>query len=119
MRVFILDDEPTMLDIIAINFQLSGWEAETSTYDYDPPSGFDAYLIDVGLPRESGIDIARRLITRSPDSTVILFSAYDRDHIETWGGGEFLFISKMTSVQSIPELVEMCVNHERELRGAR
>ena len=118
MNIFILDDEVAMLDIMAINFQLVGWDVTCSPDEYDPPAGFDAYLIDVGLPRKSGIDIAREVIRKSPESTIILFSAYDRDHIETWGGGEFLFISKMTDVKSIPDLVEMCVRHEREVRAS-
>ena len=118
MNVFILDDHAPMLEVLSINFELSGHETTVSTDNYDPPPGFDAYLIDVGLPGENGIDVARRLMGRAPDAFIILFSAYDREHIEAWGGGEFLFISKMTDVCSVPTLVESCVRAEQEARAS-
>ncbi len=49
----------------------------------------DVLLVDVGLPDESGIDVARRVITSHPNVRVVMLSAHDEDELvrDAWEAG--------------------------------
>src|SRR5450432_872216 len=49
----------------------------------------DVLLVDVGLADESGIDVARQVITTHPDVRVVMLSAHDDDELvrDAWEAG--------------------------------
>lgn len=69
----------------------------------------DVVLLDVGLPDVSGLDVARRLLERSPQLAVVMISTHDRADYEelALAGGARGFLSKLDlSGQALGALVE-------------
>jgi DNA-binding response OmpR family regulator len=78
-KILIVDDEPVIADTLVIILSKAGYHAR-STYTAEealelvPAWRPDLALIDVILPRMSGVDLCIRIRTESPDCRVVLFS---------------------------------------------
>jgi len=64
--IFIVDDEPDILDLVSINMTKAGYRAfefenAASLYNKLPKIKPDLIILDLMLPDESGMDICRRL----------------------------------------------------------
>jgi len=96
LRVLVVDDHAvvrtgtrqvleTARDITVVGEAGDGIEALALTGRLEP----DVLLVDVGLRDESGIDVARRVITTHPDVRVVMLSAHDEDELvrDAWEAG--------------------------------
>src|SRR5262249_19296206 len=83
-RVLIVDDNRDGADSLATLLQLLGHEVRT---EYSAEGalahvrGFDPHLVllDIGLPRIDGYEVARRMRTASPTRRLIALSGYGRN----------------------------------------
>ena len=82
--VLVIDDEDLVRDVVARMIEDLGYAAVTAA---DGPTGLaiissthvDAVLVDMTMPRMSGVDVIAALRKLSPALPIVLCSGYDRD----------------------------------------
>ncbi|MDY7105736.1 MAG: response regulator transcription factor [Actinomycetota bacterium] len=70
MTVLVVEDEPSFVDALTVGLQREGFKVEVAVDGYEALERFDAVLpdivlLDVMLPRMSGIDVCRELRQRT------------------------------------------------------
>ena len=81
--LLIVDDDASMRDLLRLTFELqpqfqvvaeaaNGSEAVTAAKEHQP----DAVILDVMMPGTDGLQALPRILDVSPDSKIIVFSAY-------------------------------------------
>ena len=108
IRVMVVDDEPTLAELMASVLRYEGWEVRTAGdglsavrtgREFRP----DAVVLDVMLPDLSGLDVLRRLRTELPRVCVLFLTA--RDSVEdriagiTAGGDDY--VTKPFSLEEV------------------
>src|SRR6476620_5314961 len=85
VRILVVDDEPTLTDLLSMALRYEGCEVRTaatghaavkSAREFQP----DAVVLDVMLPDRDGFEVMRRLRGHSPDVPVLFLTA--RDSVE-------------------------------------
>lgn len=80
-RVLVVDDEANHARVMAIGLRLEGFDVETAI-DADgalgrlADAGFDLAVVDLMMPGTNGIQLARLMRERFPQTRVVLTSAY-------------------------------------------
>jgi DNA-binding response OmpR family regulator len=115
MRVLVIDDEPDVLLLCRVNFELAGHEV------LEAPNGElglelalrerpDVIVLDVMLPVRDGLSILEELLSdlRTAGTPVILLTAKTQmqDRIEGWRAGCSDYVTKPFSPVALAELVE-------------
>ncbi len=83
-RIAVLEDEDTLRDDIlvpglaAFGFEVEGFARSAALYRRLLLTSFDAVVLDVGLPDEDGLSVARHLRAGSPIGIVMLTGCGDR-----------------------------------------
>jgi two-component system, OmpR family, KDP operon response regulator KdpE len=83
-RVLVVDDEPSILRVVAANLRARGYEALTAATGEDALTVVEAQqpdciVLDLGLPDVGGLEVLRRLRAWSTTPVVIL-TAVDDEH---------------------------------------
>lgn len=99
IRVLVVDDEPTLAEVLASVLRYEGWEVQTAgdgssavrtARDFQP----DAVVLDIMLPDFDGLEVLRRLRATSPKVCVLFLTARDavEDRIAgiTAGGDDYV-----------------------------
>ncbi|HEX2101780.1 MAG TPA: PAS domain S-box protein [Candidatus Synoicihabitans sp.] len=80
-RVLIVEDEPALVDLLSMVLQSAGYSVHALTdgaaaLDYVMRGGveFDAVLLDINMPRISGIEVLRVLRRQRPQTPVVVVS---------------------------------------------
>src|SRR5262245_17301791 len=81
-RVLVVDDEPSILRVVAANLRARGYEALTATsgasaLDVAEAQQPDCIVLDLGLPDVGGLEVLRRLRTWASTPVVILTAVDD------------------------------------------
>lgn len=81
-RVFIVDDEESILTLLEYNLEQAGYEVEKSAhgqeaYDYimDDPDRFDFIILDIMLPGIDGTEICRMLRQEKVTTPIMMLTA--------------------------------------------
>jgi nitrogen-specific signal transduction histidine kinase/ActR/RegA family two-component response regulator len=83
-RILFVDDEPTMVELgtrmlsslgYAVTAHLDSTEALAAFQEN--PDGFDLLITDMTMPRLTGQDLARRIMTLKPEMPVVLCTGYN------------------------------------------
>jgi DNA-binding response OmpR family regulator len=80
-RVLVVDDEANHSRVIAIGLRVEGFQVDTAT-DAEGALGllaaepFDLAIVDLMMPGTNGIQLARLVRERHPNTRVVLMSAY-------------------------------------------
>ena len=117
-RVLIVDDEQNVRRTLAVGLRLSGFEVEeaggsdTAMAVLQRDGHFEVALVDLMLPDVNGLDLARWIRGRCPDTVVILMSGYhlSERQIERADAGIAAFLAK-------PFMVDDAVRVCAELLG--
>jgi two-component system OmpR family response regulator len=89
-RVLVVDDEPSLADLLTLAFEYEGWDVRAAANgaealrladEFRP----DAVLLDMMLPDIDGIEVVRRLRAAASDVPVLFLSA--RDDVEDRAAG--------------------------------
>jgi two-component system KDP operon response regulator KdpE len=83
-RVLVVDDEPSIVRVVAANLRAHGYEALTAASGEAALSVIDAHqpdciVLDLGLPGVDGLEVLRRIRTWATMPVVIL-TAVDSEH---------------------------------------
>ena len=82
VRVLVVDDEPTLAELLSMALRYEGWEVRSAgdgmtavrtARDFRP----DAVVLDMMLPDIDGLDVLRRLRSETPDVPVLFLTAKD------------------------------------------
>jgi CheY-like chemotaxis protein len=116
LRILVVDDEENICNYLAELFKLEGWITDIA---YDGYQGvqkaidhkYDAIVMDILMPRMTGIEATREIIRRQPGSKIIVITGapYRKQAQEALEGGAKLFIKKPFSSQVIIEAVRNTV----------
>ena len=108
IRVLVVDDEPSLAELLASVLRYEGWEIQTAAdgagavraaRDFKP----DAVVLDIMLPDFDGLEVLRRLRTTLPQVCVLFLTA--RDAVEdrvagiTAGGDDY--VTKPFSLEEV------------------
>jgi two-component system OmpR family response regulator len=108
-RVLVVDDEPNILDVLAMALRFQGFEVETAATGEQALAAVAAFkpqlmVLDVMLPELEGFEVARRLGASRADVPIIFLTARDAtaDKIRglTVGGDDYV-----TKPFSLEELI--------------
>jgi two-component system response regulator RegX3 len=119
-RVLVVDDEPALLDAVGYALRSEGFEVDTATDGEEAlqrldDEGIELVVLDIMLPRLSGIEVCRRMREAS-DVPIILLSARDAE-VDRVLGLESGADDYVTKPFSMPELLSRvrAVLRRREL----
>ncbi len=108
IRVLVVDDEPSLAEVLSSVLRYEGWEVKTAAdgstavrtaRDFAP----DAVILDVMLPDFDGLEVLRRLRAERPHVCVLFLTA--RDSVEdrivgiTAGGDDY--VTKPFSLEEV------------------
>jgi len=100
-KLLIIDDEPNLLKLLERIFSLEGYEVNTFENANEGLNSIEhntyfTALIDVILPDIKGTELTKMIKERSPDTEVIVMTAYAniKDGVEAIKNGAFDYIEK-------------------------
>lgn len=101
MRLLVVEDDPVLADGLCVGLGACGWTVEPVSRVEDAlaaleSSGFDAMVLDLGLPDGDGLEILRLVRRRDMDVGVVILSARDdsRDRITGLDAGADDYVGK-------------------------
>jgi CheY-like chemotaxis protein len=79
-RIAVVDDDDAMVETLCDILELHGWETVRAkdgmeAVDLVQQSGVGLVLMDVRMPRMNGVDALVEIKRRSPNTSVVLFTA--------------------------------------------
>lgn len=82
MKILIVEDDARLASVIERAVREAGWTAEIAKDGLEgehlaQSGGGDAAILDLGLPRQSGLDLLRRLRARGSTLPVLILTARD------------------------------------------
>jgi two-component system, OmpR family, response regulator len=108
VRVLVVDDEPSLTDLLAMALRYEGWEIRTAA---DGASALraarefrpDAVVLDVMLPDVDGLEVLRRLRADEPDIPVLFLTAKDAvaDRVAGLTAGGDDYVTKPFSLEEV------------------
>jgi DNA-binding NtrC family response regulator len=115
-RILIVDDEATLLDILVEHFINSNYEVETATSGVGALTSIvrarpDLVLLDIKMPRMSGIEVLKEILKIDPTITVIMVSGNIDVAItaEAFRHGAFGFVPKPFDFRYLLHLIAVSV----------
>ncbi|MBS0400030.1 MAG: response regulator transcription factor [Proteobacteria bacterium] len=108
MRILIVEDEAALRQALASAFQMQGFTVTTAA---DGEEGIfagieypiDMAIIDLGLPRMSGLELVKRLREQGKKFPILILTARDRwqDKVEGLGAGADDYVVKPYQIEEI------------------
>jgi two-component system response regulator PilR (NtrC family) len=135
-RILVVDDERSMQEFLEIFFRSEGYEVATAG-DVDTAlvhlenDEFDVVISDIQMPGRSGIDLVHAAFELSPDSVVIMITAFASTEtaITAMKEGAYDYVTKPFKVDELRIVVEKALEKKllssenrrlrRELRSQR
>lgn len=115
-RVLIVDDEPTLADILSEHLTERGYATQTAVHGADaimiashhPP---DVILLDIMMPGIDGVTVLRRMLALNPSVPVIMVTGNGDETVarDALRSGAFDYITKPVDFDRLDEVVSMAV----------
>ena len=82
MRILVAEDDPSLAEGLTRSLRLSGYAVDCVTNGDEADSAlqaneFDLLILDLGLPRRSGLEVLKRLRSRKSATAVLILTARD------------------------------------------
>ncbi len=108
IRVLVVDDEPSLAELLGSVLRYEGWETRTAgtggeavtiARDFQP----DAVILDIMLPDFDGLEVLRRLRAEIPEVCVLFLTARDavEDRIAGITAGGDDYVTKPFSLEEV------------------
>ncbi|BAL85733.1 putative two-component system response regulator [Actinoplanes missouriensis 431] len=108
VRVLVVDDEPTLAELLSMALRYEGWEVKSAgdgmtavrtARDFRP----DAVILDMMLPDIDGLEVLRRLRGETPEVPVLFLTAKDsvEDRITGLTAGGDDYVTKPFSLEEV------------------
>jgi two-component system, OmpR family, KDP operon response regulator KdpE len=124
-RVLVVDDEPSILRVVAANLRARGYEALTAASGEAALTMIegrqpDCIVLDLGLPDVGGLEVLRRLRTWATTPVVILTARDDeRDRATALELGADDYVTKPFAITELLARVRGALGHDRSQRPDR
>jgi DNA-binding response OmpR family regulator len=126
LRIMVIEDYDALRETICNVLQADGHEpcGVSAAEDVDDtPVGYvpDLYIVDINLPDENGISLARRIRRSQPDAGIVIVSARTAlsDRIDGYGSGANLYLTKPIQLDELRAVVggfaQRLANTEQEV----
>ncbi len=120
-KILAIDDEPNIRRLIQNEFQLEGFEVtiakdgEEGLALFDQQT-FDIVLLDIKLPRMSGIEVLRKLKRKSPLTEVFMITGYGdiKTAVESLKLGAREYITKPFKLDELITLVKELIPDQKK-----
>jgi two-component system response regulator HydG len=123
MKVFAVDDEPEMVDLIQLGLKKRGFTVVTFNSGADavaalPEHDVDVVVTDLNMKGMTGLELCQRVVADRPDVPVLVLTAFGS--FETAVGairaGAYDFVTKPVEIEALAIAVRRAGEHRR-LRG--
>jgi two-component system OmpR family response regulator len=108
LRVLVVDDEPTLTDLLSMALRYEGWEVKgagsgAAAVRLAREFGPDAVVLDVMLPDFDGLEVLRRLRAQAPNVPVLFLTARDavEDRVAGLTAGGDDYVTKPFSLEEV------------------
>jgi DNA-binding response OmpR family regulator len=107
MKILLVDDDTDLLDVTAYALRREGFHVIVATdgaqalrrWESDDP---DLVLLDVGMPRMSGLEVCRKIRQTSTTPVIMLTAASDEEHVvQGFRSGADDYVSKPFSPKQL------------------
>lgn len=114
-RVFVVDDDPHLLELLSLNLQADGLDVEPfdrgfAVTDRAAEQAPDVIVLDVMLPDRDGLSVLRELKSdaRTRDIPVVLLTAKatDAEVWEGWVAGADYYITKPFDLDELLRFID-------------
>ncbi len=112
-RLLVVDDEPSMLDMLTLLFADEGYAVETARSAEEArrvlaQGGLDLVLCDIMMPDGNGLDLLREIKASNPEAPVVMMTAYTstKSAIDAMKLGAFDYISKPFDVDELKIVIQ-------------
>ncbi len=113
LSIMVIEDYDALRETICNVLRADGHEpcgVPTAEDVDDTPVGYvtDLYIVDINLPGEDGISLARRIRKSQPDAAIVIVSARTAlsDRIDGYGSGANLYLTKPIQLDELRAVVE-------------
>ncbi|MGQ0468056.1 MAG: response regulator transcription factor [Sporichthyaceae bacterium] len=124
VRVLVVDDEPSLTDLLSMALRYEGWDIKTApdgasaiktAREFRP----DAVVLDVMLPDIDGLELLRRLRSEAPDIPVLFLTAKNdvADRIAGLTAGGDDYVTKPFSLAEVVARLRGLVRRTRVAAG--
>ena len=114
--VLLVDDDPTILRLLEVNFRLEGFDVATASCGQEALEmaldGTDAIVLDVTLPDMDGHDVYRALEQRAGSRTVpvvFLSARVPEDELDRYADAPVRFVSKPFDTEALVRIVRAAI----------
>jgi CheY-like chemotaxis protein len=111
--MLVVDDEENICSYLAELFRLEGWTVDCAYDGYEgvklaTDKQYDLIIMDILMPRMTGIEATREIMKRKPDAKIIVITGapYRKQAEEALNCGAKRFIKKPFSSEKIIEAVK-------------
>ena len=115
VRVLVVDDEPTLAELLSMALRYEGWDVRSAgdgqtavrtAREFRP----DAVVLDMMLPDIDGLEVLRRLRGESPEVPVLFLTAKDsvEDRITGLTAGGDDYVTKPFSLEEVVARLRGC-----------
>ena len=119
-RIFIVDDEESMCNFMAIMLQKEGYEVETSTdgrhaIEQICTGSYDLVITDMMMPDMSGLELLSQVKERKSDQDFIVMTAFAsvESAIEAMKKGASDYVTKPFKLDEIKLTIDKVLSHNR------
>ncbi len=126
-KVLVVDDDPNILRFICATLERAGYQAHGATsaeealiqFTAAAPERFRLVLSDVIMPKTTGVDLARRLLTLDADVRILFMSGQTTSDFTRldFAGNRFEFLSKPFRPEGLLRAVRGAIDRQPEVRG--
>ena len=116
-KILVVDDEPGMRTFLEIILRKEGYSVETAAdgmkaLDNINNNVFDLTILDILMPVMNGIEVLKRIIEKSPETTVIIITAFASHEtaIEAMKLGAYDYITKPFKIDEIKLVIKKALD---------
>ncbi len=115
IKILIVDDEQIVRDSLTHWFEEDGYQVSSAADAFDvlrdlQPGKYDIMLVDIKMPKMSGLELLEKVKEIDPDCIVIIITAYASvpSAVQALKNGAFDYVTKPIDPDELSHLIKKC-----------
>jgi DNA-binding response OmpR family regulator len=115
--IIVVDDDPSILELITRALQLEGYEITTAENGQEAlhetaKKKFDLMFLDINMPGLNGMDVLTIMTSRNTDTPIVMLTAVDDldAEIEAFKSGAAAYLTKPCEMINIVHIANSVLN---------